>query len=87
MDNSQAIKHEIYVENDEEFDFTSYNDITVISGVVGIPTSQLLFELREKFTGKVTGTYGHPLLVNLCMWANEEYAFKVDMIMNYIYAT
>lgn len=33
MDNSQAIRHVKYVENDEEFDFTTYNDITVIINV------------------------------------------------------
>ena len=30
MDKSQAIRHEKYVENGEDFDFTTYNDITVI---------------------------------------------------------
>ena len=30
IDSTQAIRHEKYVENNEEFDFTTYNDITVI---------------------------------------------------------
>lgn len=30
MDTRPPIKHEKYVENNEEFDFTTYNDITVI---------------------------------------------------------
>ena len=133
MDSESPIKHEKYVENDEEFDFTTYNDITVIihvksgyynatkickdngklftnlnrnqgyqnkiSRIEGVIQKRITydlcdfviynknptFELREKFTGKVTGTYVHPLLVNyVCMWANEEYALKVDMIMNII---
>ena len=133
MNSESPIKHEKYVENNEEFDFTTYNDITVIihvksryynatkickdngklftnlnrnqgyqnkilyiEGVIQKRITRGLydfvmynkdptFELREKFTGKVTGTYVHPLLVNyVCMWANEEYALKVDMIMNTI---
>lgn len=133
MNSESPIKHKKYTENDEEFDFTTYNDITVIihvksgyynatkickdngklftnlnrnqgyqnkilylEGVIQKRITQGLynfaiynknptFELRNNFTGKVTGTYVHPLLVNyVCMWANEEYAFKVDMIMNLI---
>lgn len=53
--------------------------------MAGIPATQLLFEFREGFTGKVSGMYVHPLLVNyVCMWANEEYSTKVDLIMNLI---
>lgn len=122
MISKPAIKTISYTENNEEFEFTSYNNITVtihvksgyynagkicsdngkmwknlnpnqgfqrkvqaISRVAGIPASELLFEFREGFSGKVTGTYVHPLLVNyVCMWANEEYSAKVDLIMNLI---
>lgn len=120
--NEPTIKHEKYVENGEEFDFTTYNDITVIvhvksgycnagkicsdngkefkllnrnqgfqrkisivSSLVQPNTSEILLDLTKGFSNKVKGTYVHPLLVNyICMWANEKYAFKVDLIMNTI---
>jgi hypothetical protein len=49
---------------------------------------ELKYELRYGFTGRFTGTYIHSKLVNyVCMWANDEYAFKVDHIMDLINIT
>ena len=46
---------------------------------------ELKYELKSGFTSKFNGTYVHPKLVNyICMWANDEYAFKVDHIMGLI---
>lgn len=120
--NSTTINHEKYMINGEEFDFTTYNDITVIIHVKsgyfnagkicadnnkkfndlsrnqsfqrkiqallswsGKLDHELLLDLTKGYSNKVKGIYVHPLLVNyICMWANEEYAFKVDVIMNTI---
>ena len=60
--------------------------IDVISVMAGIPTIDILDENSTKtMSNTLRDTYAHPLLVNyVCMWRNDEYATKVDIIMNTI---
>ncbi|EJN41277.1 KilA N-terminal domain, N1R/P28 DNA binding protein [Acanthamoeba polyphaga lentillevirus] len=58
-----------------------------ISGVVGIPTTQLLVENLTSGENITRGTYVHPYLVpHVATWASAKFGVKVSVIVNDFFA-